>query len=132
MDHTFDKHLAAINSMCRLCARQLVTQKQKKNRQAPLALDKVLSDLTLIGFVFRSDIPDVHSRFVCDLCKNALRNSKVRNSVTAIDKLRTVFQETAHIWCEFDSTIDLSACTVCSHRAVLSKVLTLHLYSNCF
>ena len=83
MDHTLEKHLNAINSMCRVCARLCVTEKQKKRRKTPYPLDKIRKDLTLIGFVLRTDEEDVHSRFICDKCKHALDNElKVLHKLT--------------------------------------------------
>ena len=120
MDHTLEKHLNAINSMCRLCARLCVTKKQKKQRKTPCPLDKIRKDLTLIGLVLRTDKEDVHSRFVCEKCKLSLDNSKRTESVTYCDKLRKFFQDTADIWCAFDVTKDTNTCTVCCHRAMLS------------
>ena len=52
MVHTLEKHLTAIDSLCRLCAQVTVTQQQKKSRKTPYQLDKLRKELTRIGFVF--------------------------------------------------------------------------------
>ena len=93
MVHTLEKHLTAIDSLCRLCAQVAVTQKHKKSGRTPYQLDKLRKELTPIGFVFRTDNEGEHSRSVCHKCKHALNNSKQRESVTAIDKLRKCFQD---------------------------------------
>ena len=61
MDHSCEKHFEAVNSLCRICAKSNLTQKQKKSRKKPISLNDVLCDLTLIGLDTRHDIPGTHS-----------------------------------------------------------------------
>ena len=75
MDHTREKHLSSINSLCRVCARLTVTKKQKKHYKKPVCLDQVAHDLTLIGLNVRNDNFEVHSRHICLKCKCAIENT---------------------------------------------------------
>ena len=59
-----------------------------------------------------------HSRHVCYTCVSKMRPAK-SNSVGAVKSARLSRNNSSHNWCHFEAG-DVSACSVCAHRIVLS------------
>ena len=116
MSHTLEKHIAALDSLCRVCGN--LNFSSKKKRQNKYELNEELStDIFMACQVsIRNDEPDKHSRFICESCRSGIRNVKRRQSQTSLHRLRTSFCETEHIWAKYSESNSLLTCTVCCQR----------------
>ena len=68
-----------------------------------------------------------HSKFICHTCISKIRRAK-KNGVGVIQSARQDSENASHIWSGF-SVCDVSQCSSCSHRQILSKVNTRRLHA---
>jgi len=104
MDHSLEKHLTSLNSLCRICGNISTNKKQKSKSIKPLLVDSLSIDILLVfGVNVKKDVDDKHSKCMCRSCGAMIRNVKKRQSETTL----SLSSAKARIWCCFDTSLSI-------------------------
>lgn len=116
-EHSFPRHLEAVNSLCRLCGRR--SRRAVKDKNKPVYLcTKYTSFFSCYNIDVLNDQEGKHSKTICFMCHTKL----VRLSKQVEHKSSTDIHKTcADLWVAFDETLSVDDCQTCSHFKQQSK-----------
>ena len=121
--HSLSEHLQRVNSLCRLCGARTKRRMKDKN----IAMKSCAQYASAI-YVFHNvnvleDQEGKHSTTMCVKCYTRLMRLKRSSqpSTGTEDNASKHSQKSEHIWCEFDPSVFLDQCVVCSHFELQSK-----------
>ena len=113
--HTAELHSERLDSLCRVCGGKSVDKKQP-NRITKCSL--FAADLEHLHSIRVSDENNgnTFSKRLCNKCRVRFLNYRKRGdpSGAALKKALDLFEKAKEIWTPFDSTCDVSQCSVCS------------------
>ena len=112
--HSAFLHSRRLHSLCRVCGGR--SSKSTKPR-APILCRYAAQELDrFFGVNVSLDCPDVHSSTLCSRCYGTVigLKSSASPSQTTMERGRSEAGKAAHLWKEFDGTVAVADCGVCS------------------